>query len=140
MALHPSQWKELFTRYREIIMYVIFGALTTLVSILFGTLYFSVGHTDTECFFHRFSLFFTSSVLKQHFNRRFRKPRFLNEDCLLHGERTLSARFVPECSLIYAEYLCHCLFLNAFAFDLVLEKRIIVILLFHLFPFCLIST
>ena len=34
MALHPSQWKELFTRYREIIMYVIFGALTTLVSIL----------------------------------------------------------------------------------------------------------
>ena len=34
MALHPSQWKELFTRYREIIMYVIFGALTTLVSIV----------------------------------------------------------------------------------------------------------
>ena len=34
MALSPSQWKELFTRYREIIMYVIFGALTTLVSIV----------------------------------------------------------------------------------------------------------
>ena len=27
MALHPSQWKELFTRYREIIMYVLYNPL-----------------------------------------------------------------------------------------------------------------
>ncbi len=34
LALNPKNWGELFKRYREIIMYVIFGALTTLVSIV----------------------------------------------------------------------------------------------------------
>ncbi len=34
MAVHPGRWGELFKKYREIIMYVIFGALTTLVSIV----------------------------------------------------------------------------------------------------------
>ena len=33
MALHPSRWKEMFTTYREVIMYLIFGVLTTVVSI-----------------------------------------------------------------------------------------------------------
>ncbi len=33
MALHPKQWGELYRKYREIISYVFFGALTTLVSI-----------------------------------------------------------------------------------------------------------
>ncbi len=34
LCLHPSKWGELFKQYREIILYVIFGALTTLVSIV----------------------------------------------------------------------------------------------------------
>ena len=33
LAVNPKNWGELFKKHREIIMYVIFGALTTLVSI-----------------------------------------------------------------------------------------------------------
>ncbi len=34
LAVNPENWGGLFKKYREIIMYVIFGALTTLVSIV----------------------------------------------------------------------------------------------------------
>ncbi len=34
MALHPSEWGELYRKYREIILYIVFGVLTTLVSIV----------------------------------------------------------------------------------------------------------
>lgn len=34
LAVHPKNWGMLFKKYREIIMYIIFGALTTLVSIV----------------------------------------------------------------------------------------------------------
>lgn len=33
LAIHPKNWGMLFKKYRELIMYVIFGALTTFVSI-----------------------------------------------------------------------------------------------------------
>ncbi len=34
MAINPKNWGELYKKYREIISYVFFGALTTLVSIV----------------------------------------------------------------------------------------------------------
>ncbi len=34
LGINPKNWPELFKKYREIIMYIIFGALTTLVSIV----------------------------------------------------------------------------------------------------------
>lgn len=33
LAVNPKNWGELFKKHREIILYIIFGALTTLVSI-----------------------------------------------------------------------------------------------------------